>query len=95
MNSGAAWEYEWDEEKNRANFERRQLDFSEVRNFVWDTAITRRSDRFQEPRWLAIGYIGDQLHVVIFTRRNGRYRIISLRKASDKERSEYAQTPTQ
>ena len=95
MSNGVAWEYEWDEEKSRANFEKRQLDFSEVRNFVWDTAIIRRSDRFQEPRWLAIGYIGDQLHVLIFARRNGRYRIISLRKASNDERSEYAQTQAQ
>ena len=84
-------QYEWDEEKSRANFAIRGLDFSEVRRFDWDTSITRRADRFEEPRWLAIGYIGRQLHVVIFTRRNGRYRIISLRKASHKERREYAE----
>ena len=84
-------EYEWDEEKNRANNERRQLDFSEVENFDWDNAVIRRSDRFHEPRWVSIGYIGDRLHVVIFTERNGRCRIISLRIASNKERSEYAQ----
>ena len=83
--------YEWDEEKSRVNVRERQLPFSEIENFDWDTAITRRSDRFQEPRWMAIGYIGAQLHTVVYTRRNGRYRIISLRTASAKERSEYAQ----
>ena len=40
MSNGVAREYEWDEEKSRANFERRQLDFSEVRNFVSETSFT-------------------------------------------------------
>ena len=85
-------EYEWDEEKSRANVAERQLPFSEIENFDWDTAIIRRSDRFQEPRWLAIGHMGsDELYAVVFTRRNGRYRIISLRIASNKERIEYEQ----
>ena len=86
-------EYEWDEEKSRANFERRQLYFSEVEKFDWGHAVIRRADRFQEPRWLAIGYIADRphLHVVIFTERNDKCRVISLRIASNKERREYAQ----
>ena len=83
-------EYEWDEEKNRANNERRQLDFSEVENFDWDNAAIRRTDRFHEPRRLSIVYIGDRLRVVVFAERNGRCRIISLRIANNRERSEYA-----
>lgn len=83
-------EYEWDDEKNLENVERRQLDFSEVKNFDWDNAVIRRSDRFQEPRWRAIGYIGDRLHVVVFTERSDKCRVISLRIASNKERREYA-----
>ena len=86
--------YEWDEAKSRANVLERQLPFSEVENFDWETAITRQSDRFEELRWLAIGYIRSRLHVVVFTRRNERYRIISLRTASTKERIEYAQAET-
>ena len=84
-------EYEWDEENNRENVERRQLDFSEVNNFDWNNAVIRPSDRLQEQRWRAIGYIADRLHVVIFTERNGKCRVISLRIASNKERREYAQ----
>ena len=89
--STSGLEYEWDEEKNRENVARRQLDFSEVENFDWDNAVIRRSDRFQERRWRAIGYIADRLHVVVFTERNDKCRIISLRVASNKERREYAQ----
>ena len=83
--------YEWDEEKNRTNVEKHEIDFSEVEKFEWDTAVVRQSDRFREPRWLAIGYLVERLHVVVFTERNDRRRIISLRKASNKERREYAQ----
>ena len=84
-------EYEWDPEKNLANVQRRQLGFSLVEDFDWDHAKIRRSDGFDEPRWMAIGYIGDRLHVVVFTKRNDRCRIISLRIANNSERREYAQ----
>ena len=83
--------YEWDIEKNRVNLEKHKIDFSEVENFEWNTAVERRSDRFQEPRWVAIGYLGERLHVVVFTDRGEVRRIISLREASNKERREYAQ----
>ena len=83
--------YEWDEEKNRINFEKHEIDLSEVEKFEWDTAVVRRSDRFREPRWLAIGYLGERLHIVVFTDRIYKRRIISLRIASNKERREYAQ----
>ena len=50
--------YEWDIEKNRVNLEKHKIDFSKVESFEWNTAVERRSDRFQEPRWVAIGYLG-------------------------------------
>ena len=84
-------EYEWDQEKNRANVERRQLDFSLVEDFDWDNALIQRSDHSNEPRWLAIGYIAGRLQVVVFTERNDRCRVISLRIAGNRERREYAQ----
>ncbi|MYC38355.1 MAG: BrnT family toxin [Chloroflexi bacterium] len=83
--------YDWDVSKNRINLEKHQIDFSEVVNFEWDEAIVRRSDRSQEQRWRAIGYLGKRLHVVVFTDRGDVRRIISLRKAGNKERREYAQ----
>ena len=83
--------YDWDVAKNLINIEKHRIDFSEVVNFEWNEAVVRRSDRFQEQRWRAIGYLGERLHVVIFTDRGDIWRIISLRKASNKERREYAQ----
>ena len=95
MNSGAGREYEWDEAKSRANVEERELPFSEIARFEWGTAVIRQSDRFGEERWLAISYIEDRLYAVVFTMREGRRRIISLRTASAKERRDYAEAETE
>ena len=90
MNSRPAWEYEWDEEKNRASVARGRPDFSEVAKFKWDTAVYWESDRFDETRWLAVGYLDETLHVVVYTIRDDRRRIISFRRASNRERRDYA-----
>ena len=85
-------EYEWDEAKRVETLARRGLDFDSVNHFEWNTAITRRSDRHGEIRFMATGYIGDRLHTVIYTIRESRCRIISLRHSSRSEVREYAES---
>jgi uncharacterized DUF497 family protein len=85
-------DYEWDEAKRAETLARRGLDFASVILFEWNTAITRRSDRHGEIRFMATGYIGDRLHIVIYTMRASRCRIISLRYASRSEVREYAES---
>lgn len=53
-------------------------------------------DRIEEPdydtgeeRWCLTGRAGDNLLVVVYTERNGRFRIISARKAEKHDRSKY------
>lgn len=61
---------------------------------LFEGPILRQSDtRFDygEDRWLAIGRIEDQLFCVCYTMRGRVYRIVSLRRASGKERQAYAQ----
>lgn len=55
--------------------------------------LRQPDDRFEygEERWLAVGRIGDQVFTVCYTMRGRVYRIISLRRASRKERLAYAQ----
>ena len=77
--------------KNQINLEKHQIEFSVLANFEWDGAIVRQSDRSQEQRCRAIGYLGERLHVVVFTDRGDIRRRISLRKANNRERREYAQ----
>ena len=44
-----------------------------------------------KPATSLLGYIGDRLHYVVYTMREGKYRIISLRKANPREIRQYAQ----
>jgi uncharacterized DUF497 family protein len=55
--------------------------------------LRQRDDRgdYGEERWLAVGRIGDQAFTVCYTMRGEVYRIISLRRASRRERLTYAQ----
>ena len=83
--------YEWDENKRIANLARHKVDFTNALDFQWDTAIETIDDRFDydEERWVALGYIGNRLHVMVYTFRVETIRIISLRKANNRERIYY------
>jgi hypothetical protein len=81
----------FDPAKSDKNERERGLPFTLVDEFDWETArlgIDRRRD-YGEPRFKALGYITGRLHVVIFTRRFGGIRIISLRKANRREERDY------
>ena len=69
--------YEWDEAKRKSNIARHGMDFTVMEAFVWDTAIVNPDDRNSEPRWVAYGFIGVRLYVVVFTERGDNIRIIS------------------
>ena len=84
--------YEWDEAKAAANIAAGRLGFEAIEDFEWESAIVERSDRHDEVRWAATGFIDNRLHRVVYTRREGVVRIISLRRASRKEVREYAAT---
>lgn len=53
--------------------------------------MIERSDRYQEVRYIATGYIGQRLHRVVYTARGESIRIISLRKANPREMRRYAE----
>ncbi len=78
---------EWDEAKRQANLAKHGVDFAAIEGFDWASAQTQPDHRhdYGEPRWIAYGLIGDRVHVVIFTLRGQRRRLISLRKANRRE----------
>ncbi len=84
--------YEWDETKRQTNLEKHGVDFEEVRGFRWETAQIRVQMRFGERRYGAYGYIGDRLHYLVYTMRDGTVRVISLRKTNPGEMRRYAAT---
>lgn len=79
--------YSWDEAKNRANAEKHDVGFQVAHGFVWRTALVTEDDRYDygEDRYIALGRIGGRLHVLVFALRDGAVRIISLRKANQRE----------
>jgi uncharacterized protein len=83
--------FEWDESKNAANLRKHKISFDAVERFDWDTADIEVDDRddCSELRGRAVGFIGDVLYLLVFTERDEVMRIISLRKANQKERDRY------
>ena len=78
--------YEWDEAKNQANIAVGRPGFGAVEDFEWETAmIFVPALATVRHAWGAIGYLGDRLHYVVYSRRGDKRRIISLRRASKKE----------
>lgn len=84
-------EITFDPQKNERNLRERGLSFEMVANFDFATALYQLDTRkdYGEIRTRAIGYIGDTLYALVFTRRGGALRVISLRKASRRERKGY------
>jgi len=86
-------QYDWDEAKRAANIRTHKADFTALVNFDWDTAYVYIGDRedYGELREVAIGFIGERLHVLVFTRREAKIRVISLWKAQKSDMKRYAE----
>jgi uncharacterized protein len=82
---------EWDERKRQLTLEERGLDFADVVRFNPDTVVTVRDERFDygEDRYRSTGYLDGVLCRYCWTLREGRTRIISMRKVNDRERKVY------
>lgn len=85
--------FDWDPDKAEANLAKHGVAFEAIEGFDFDTAADTPDDRlaYGEERRRAIGFIGDRLHALIYTWREGRIRIISLRRANARERKAHAQ----
>jgi len=79
-------EIEFDPEKSEINREKHELGFEEFVGFD-DEPIVLADTRFAYPeqRFRAFGHIGGMGYMVAFTIRDGRVRLISFRRAREKE----------
>jgi len=83
-------DFEWDERKALLNLERHGIDFRRARKvFDGREVVVRESPRQGEIRWIATAQLGEDLWSVVFTRRGGRIRIISTRRARNNEKERY------
>lgn len=85
---------EYNPNKILQNIGNRNLSFEIVKQFEWETAIVMEDNRFDygETRYCALGYIELRIYHLVFTYRNDTVRIISLRKANNREMTKYANT---
>jgi uncharacterized DUF497 family protein len=87
-------EFDWDKEKQRSNLEKHGIDFDEIEPF-FDSSVVEEIDQRQdygEIRISAYGQLGSRVLNVVYTRCGTVYRIISARKANDRERRKYYQS---
>ena len=82
---------EWDERKREETLREHGLDFGSVAQADLDAALTVEDDRadYGKTRSVSLVPIRDRLCVVAWCVRGDRLRVISLRKANDRERKRY------
>ena len=85
--------FTWDEAKRQKTLRDRGLDFADMKRFDWDSALTAEDDYSDrsETRFISIGYLLDTLVVAVWCYRGDSTRIISLRRATKRERTYYEQ----
>ena len=85
-------DFEWDEAKSEACFQARGFDFAYAARAFFDPdrvvqADTRHS--YGEERFQVMGRIEQRLFVIVYTPRRDAIRIISARKANQREVRDY------
>ncbi len=88
----------FDPAKNSANMAKHGVPLTEAMGFEWSTAVVWPDQRrdYGEARMAALGYIGLRIMAMVFVDRPAdkptERRIISLRKANNREVQRYAET---
>jgi hypothetical protein len=84
-------EFEWDENKNVINIEQHDIDFNDAW-MIFENAMLRKMDTrkdYSEERWVALGKLRDIVVVIVYTFRQSKIRVISIRRANHHERKIY------
>jgi uncharacterized DUF497 family protein len=85
-------EFEWDELKSEACFQQRGFDFAYAAQAFFNPDRTIEIDNrrdYGEERYRLTGHIEGRLYVVVYTPRDSIIRIISARKANQREIKRY------
>jgi len=82
--------FEFDKSKSESNKRKHGIDFETARKLWKDSNRVELPARWiDEPRILLIAKLKQEIWAAIFTLRNDRIRIISVRKARDNEKEIY------
>ena len=85
---------EFDAAKDLVNRDKHGLSLGDAARLDWTTVLAKPDARWDygERRDIGYGVIEGRLYCVVFVRRRGTVRIISLRKANRREVRNYEQT---
>lgn len=83
---------EFDPHKREQTLEARGLDFGRAAEVFDGPTVTWPDERaaYGEPRFITIGLLGGRMVVVAWTPRGAARRIISMRKANEREQDRWA-----
>jgi uncharacterized DUF497 family protein len=87
-------EIEWNNNKAASNLIKHKIDFEDAKNIFLDPNRLEREDKrdYDETRIQVIGIVNQVVLFVVYTKRNGKNRIISARRANKNERRQYYQS---
>lgn len=91
-------QFEWDNDKNQLNILKHKLSFESATQLFEHPLIINEDTRFSyaEMRYIGYGEINGRLMCVVYTERKpNKIRIISFRKANNREKDYYKQCKKQ
>ena len=85
-------EVEYDSAKRLRTLEQRGLDMADASQVFSGLKVTIQDDRkdYGEPRWITFGFLSERMVLVVWTTRGNKLRIISMRKANDREKEVFS-----
>jgi uncharacterized DUF497 family protein len=86
----------FDPAKDELNIRVRGLSFLAAADFDFERALYAVDDRrdYGETRYVALGMLGDRLHVLCFVETDDGVRVVSFRKANAREVRRYEKAKT-
>jgi uncharacterized DUF497 family protein len=82
---------EYDEAKRTETLLHREVDFARASDVFAGVTFTREDERadYGEVRMVTVGLLDERMVVIVWTQRGEARRIISMRKANDREQARY------
>ncbi len=89
-------EIHFDAAKNARNIRERGLSFERAVEFDFETAAVATDARYGygETRYVAVGYLDGRLHVLCFVEIERGIRVISFRRANEREAKRHGRAKT-
>ncbi len=86
-------EIEYDPAKRQRTLKNRRLDFAQCLEVFSGPVLEMEDTRFDygETRFITFGLLGIRMVVVVWTFRGNKRRIISMRKANEREKQRFEQ----